>query len=175
MTYTIADAKTKYFKDKDHYLAMRKAFAKSVNDPNIDLHGYHFMFYNALRGKDLRCGFRDRTNLKQIYHQGWLNYGVYKAQYMFHLKPRRDINDIIFPFGDTVSVDVAEQVIADMPRIPNNVVSVNKTRTTYEQWIERGLTDALVRAAERLIANSKPLPADAVKVLYDNIWDLYVY
>lgn len=129
----IADAKTKYFENKEHYLAMRKAWAEAVNNPDIHLTGAHFMFYNAIRGKDICCGFSDRTNWKKIYHQGWINPGADEASWRLRSWARGDMGSIWMVFGEILDTDVARQVIADMPSIPQKI---NYTSKSYDDWCD---------------------------------------
>jgi len=57
MNYQIADAKTRYFENKEHYLNFRKAWSESVNNDDIYLSGAHMLLYSLLRERDVREAF----------------------------------------------------------------------------------------------------------------------
>jgi hypothetical protein len=161
-----ADA-MKYFDIKEHYLAVRKAWAETCNsDQRHDLRPGHFMFYNLLRGKPATCGFSERTNLWQIYHQGWVNLGVDRAQSDIRRWARYNIDHLLFPFRGMVDESLAHRVVADMPVISQKLVHAGGS---FEQWANKYVGKELNRVAQNLIANQKPLDADLAQALYELI------
>jgi hypothetical protein len=160
-----ADA-NKYFENKEHYLAMRRAFAEAYNNPDIHLQASHFMLYNVLRGKEPTSGFTERTNLRKIYHQGWVNFGSYNAQRVFEFWLRYRPESLLAPFGDTVSVETAQQAFDDMEKV---AVRVEYTDKDFDVWSVEYVQKHLNAFAKELIANQKPLDADLQAALNEMI------
>lgn len=136
MTYQIADARTRYFKDKKHYIEFRKAWSKAVNsvdaksvkDPDYgtrtpgNLTGAHMLFYALLRGQDLRNTFTNVTNSTRLANGAYVNQGLYfAAQSLKRLSnkymPEEYVDRFLAPFDGTVEKDILFQVIEEMPEI----------------------------------------------------------
>ena len=178
------DAHFMYFENKDHYLAFRKAWAASVANPNIRLTAAHHMLYNLLRGKNIDQGFTDRTNVKQIYHQRWINFGAGEAQRIlntFRTHPRHitleyvstRAEGFLIPFDGTVTPRMLVTAVEEMPTVEKKF-DILADDLTFDEWLlTRSLLDELNAVANELIANQKPLDPDMAKVLHDNIWELY--
>lgn len=166
----IADAKTKYFEDKDHYLEMRKAWADSVNDSNTHLKAEHFMFYNAIRGKDITCGFTETKSLKKIYYQGWINLAQDNAHFNLKRAARRGASEIVDIFDGQIDAGTVQQVIADMPSIPQKMENSRYLQRhgcgnypfAFDEW---ALEYQLKQFGENLIANQTPLEPEFREVL----------
>lgn len=163
----IADAKTKYFESKEHYLAMRKAFAEAYNNPDIHLESAHFLLYNLLRGKDASCGFKDRTNLRKIYHQGWVNLGLNEAQTDLYAWARRWPEKLLSPFGGTVSQEVVLDIAKLMPMVKAKREWADDN--TFEEWVTKYVQKEMQTVAESLLANQKPLEPDMAQALHNLI------
>jgi len=67
------------FKHKEHYLAFRAAWAKSVNDKDVKITAAHHMVYNILRGKDFDTGFSPVIRTTKLQNGFYINQGVYQA------------------------------------------------------------------------------------------------
>lgn len=161
----IADAKTKYFDSKEHYLAFRKAWAEYVNANGDTLGGAHFMFYAAIRGRDILEGFRNRTNLKKIYHQMCVNPGAVGAYRELKYWSRYQIASVLRAFGGTIDADTARRVIADMPPVHDEVEYHGSM--SFEEWCDYKLALQMKETYENLQANQTPLEPWARKALWE--------
>jgi len=93
MTYQIADAKTRYFNDKQHYVNFLKAWARAVNSPNVKatkdprfgnkvggwVQSEHVFLYALLRGKDINSAFTPITNETRLENGHYQNNGLFWA------------------------------------------------------------------------------------------------
>lgn len=67
------------FTCKEHYLAFRAAWAKAVNDKNVEVTGAHHMLYNILRGRAFDKGFTPITRTTKLQNGYRINHGLYIA------------------------------------------------------------------------------------------------
>ena len=142
MTIQIADARTRYFKDKEHYINFRKAWSKAVNsvdakstkDPDYgtrtpgNLTAAHMLFYALLRGQNLEQTFTPVTNSTRLANGTYVNQGLYfAAQSLKRLSnkymPESYVDSFLAPFGETVDKETLFRVIEEMPEIKAEVVS----------------------------------------------------
>lgn len=165
----IADAKTKYFDSKEHYLAFRKAWAKAVNNKDIHLNAEHFMFYNAIRGLDITRGFTERKSLKKIYHQGWVNLGQDNAHFRLKQAARYTAPSFVEIFDGTLSVETFRKVVTDMPSIKQKIeFHYNKS---FDEWSSEYLTKQLAEFEKNLRASQTPLEPWAREALNEALKD----
>lgn len=138
----IADAKTKYFRNRAHYMLFKAAWAEAVNNDDIHLKAEHFMFYNALRGKDITSGFTE-VGPKKVYHQQWVNLNTYMTRsHLSQVALRRcyyiTIDELLAAFGDTVDLDTAQAVINEMPKVEqkfdSSMYSSGCNKKPYDHW-----------------------------------------
>ena len=126
----IADAKELFFENKEHYLAFRNKWKELANDPDFDLRAEHFMFYSAIRGRDILEGFPDRGTWK-IYHQGYVRPGAAEAQYQLRCIQRYGGERFAELFDNIISPQVVCDVISVIPQISNPCIYTSKG---YEVW-----------------------------------------
>lgn len=153
MNYKIADAKTRYFNDQQHYQDFRKSWARAVNSVNCKatknkfygnkesgwLTNSHMLLYAILRGKDASSAFTPVTNETKLQNGTYVNRGMYEAYYglwRLSLKHQADrIPEFLTPFNGTIDPEVLLKVINDLPVIepiydrgqPNNVEPLTTT------------------------------------------------
>ncbi len=131
MNYQIADAKTRYFNDKQHYLNFLQAWKKaaqrsaSKGDDRGCLTGAHVVFYALLRGRDVRTAFTPITKKIKLSNGAYINHGMYWAAQ--ELRGVANINGwnheerikkFLAPFNETVTEEMLTQLYEDMPDIP---------------------------------------------------------
>lgn len=167
----IADAKTKYFESKVHYEWMRAKWADYVHEHSDELEGAHYMFYAAIRGRDILEGFRNRTNLKKIYGQAYVNPGAVEAYRQLQYWARYSPSQITKPFGDEVSAETARQVVADLPRVRE--IIVYHGNLSFEEWSNQYLTKQLAEMHEKLAANQSQIEPEFAEAIYANRSDRY--
>lgn len=142
----IADAKTKYFTDKEHYLAFRQAWSEAVNNPDIHLQAEHFMFYSAIRGRNILEGFKEVTSKKRLYNQRWINLRAYETRHnLTHLLLGRmwgmTGEEFIKIFNGTLSYDTLRHVIQVMPEVKMKIDSSmfhqgpSGKHLSFEEWV----------------------------------------
>jgi len=127
MNYQIADAKMRYFNDKQHYLnflkAWKKAATKSVNKGEdwACLSGAHMLLYALLRGKDVRTAFTPVTKRTKLTNGTYINHGMYWAYTtLISLKqsyPEGIRDKFLAPFNGTIDEEVLLKIIDEMPKI----------------------------------------------------------
>ena len=118
MTFQIADAKFKFFKDKEHYLAFRRAWSESVNDKDTHLGGRHMLLYAILRGKDARTAFVPISSFNKLNNGAIINQGLYNAytELQSYLSWRTSsIETFLAPFKGTVDEETFKQVMKELP------------------------------------------------------------
>lgn len=167
----IADAKTKYFESKEHYLAFRKAWANYVNENSDALWGAHFMFYAAIRGRNILEGFRNRSNLKKIYSQAYVNPGASGAYRKLQYWARYEPTSLTKPFGDEISIETARQVIADMPIVSEEIAYHGSL--SFEEWSNQYLAKQLAKMHEELAAQQTSIEPELAEAVYSNRSDRY--
>ena len=128
MKYQIADAKTRYFNDKQHYLnflqAWKKAAQRSTSKGNDRrcLTGAHMVMYAFLRGKDVRTAFTPIIKKSRLSNGAYVNHGMYWA-YQDLIGLAREWNQeervkkFLAPLNDTVDKEVLLKLIEEMPEI----------------------------------------------------------
>ncbi len=128
MKYQIADAKTRYFNDKEHYLNFLQAWKKaaqrstSKGDDWRCLTGAHMVMYTLLRGRDVRTAFTPITKKSRLENGAYVNHGMYWA-YQDLIGLARDWNQeervkkFLAPLNDTIDKEVLFKLIEEMPQI----------------------------------------------------------
>jgi hypothetical protein len=170
----IADAKTKYFEDKDHYLAMRAAWARAVNNKDIQLRAEHFMFYNAVRGKEITAGFSETRNLKKLYHQMWANLGTYNAYNALKASLRwreHIIDQLVEIFDGTLTRETIVDVISVLPKVEQKFIYHGKK--TFEEFVDTELVQNMINL-QRKLRESTPVEPEFQEALYGNRNDRYI-
>ncbi len=135
----IADAKTTFFTDKEHYLAFKKAWSKAVNNSDNHLRAEHFMFYNAIRGLDILNGFTDVTSLKRIFNQVWINLNTYEARSKLNSIAMgrawgTTIESFVGLFDGTITEEMFRGVISQMPKVEQKMDNSRYRFTSFEDW-----------------------------------------
>lgn len=129
MKYQIADAKTRYFNDKQHYLNFLTAWKKaaqrsgSKGDDRCCLTGAHMVLYAFLRGRDVRTAFTPITKASRLENGAYINHGMYWAYHdLIGLargwNPEERVEKFLAPLNDTVDKEVLFKIIEEMPQIP---------------------------------------------------------
>ena len=136
MTYQIADAKTRYFNDKEHYINFRNVWSKAVNSVNAKstknqfygnkepgwLDSRHMLLYAILRGVDAETAFTPITKKVKLDNGSYVNNGIYNAyislrrlssKYMV----KTYVDKFLAPFAGTIDTDILVKVIEDLPEI----------------------------------------------------------
>lgn len=136
MTIQIADAKTRYFNDKDHYIRFLKSWKRAANSVNCKatkdkfygnkvpgwLTSAHMFLYAILRGKDASSAFT------LITRESKLNAGMRPDQGMYDayndLKrlggkwtSETRIAEFLAPFNGTIEKEVLLKIIEDLPEM----------------------------------------------------------
>ena len=138
MTYQIADAKTRYFNDKQHYLNFLDAWKKATKSVNCKatknkyygnkepgwLTGAHMLLYAILRGKDARTAFTPITKESRLTGGAYINQGMFWASNkLYHISNPRSYNyeerakEFLAPFNGTLDKEVLTKVVEEMPEI----------------------------------------------------------
>jgi len=122
MNYQITDAKTRYFKDKEHYLNFRQAWSESVNDDNVYLDGAHMLLYALLRERDVREAFTPTSRPTKLRSGQLINNGLYRAYESLSRLTGAWVNESDFeylmkPFKGTLDKETLLQAVTDMPKI----------------------------------------------------------
>ncbi len=136
MNYQIADAKTRYFNDKQHYLNFLNAWSKAVNSVNAKatknklygnkepgwLTGAHMLLYALLRGKDVRTAFTPITKESRLRNGAYINHGMYWAYDSLSGLARawnqeERVATFLAPFNGAIDKEVLFKVIEEMPKI----------------------------------------------------------
>ena len=135
MTYQIADARTRYFKDKQHYMNFRQAWSEAVNSENSKPtkdpeYGYkspgwltaaHMLLYALLRGQDIRKTFTPLTNENKLKdtcaNRGAINAYDSLARLKSTYVPESSVIKFLAPFNETVDKETLLKVIEEMPEI----------------------------------------------------------
>jgi len=122
MNYQIADAKTRYFENKEHYLNFRKAWSESVNNDDIYLSGAHMLLYSLLRERDVREAFTPTSRPTKLRSGQLINNGLYRAyESLSRLNgnwvTESDFEYLMLPFKDTLKKETLMQAVIDMPKI----------------------------------------------------------
>ena len=128
MKYQIADAKTRYFNDKQHYLNFLTAWKKAAQRSSSKgedwscLTGAHMVLYAFLRGRDVRTAFTPITKKSKLENGAYINHGMYWAYHdLIGLdrvwKKEERVEKFLAPLNDTVDKEVLFKVIAEMPQI----------------------------------------------------------
>ncbi len=126
----IADAKETFFENKEHYLTFQKKWKELANNPDITLRAEHFMFYSAIRGRNVLEGFPDRGP-KKVYHQGYVRPGASDAYVSLKYAMRSGGTALSEFFDGTISPQVVIDVISMIPAISNPCIYTSKS---YEEW-----------------------------------------
>ena len=135
MNYQIADAKTRYFNDKEHYLQFLQAWKKAAQRSahkgedwgylaDVRLTGAHMVMYALLRGRDIRTAFTPITKKSKLENGFYINHGMYWAADNLNsiLNPEgwnheERIAKFLAPFGDVLDKEVLHKLYDDMPRV----------------------------------------------------------
>jgi len=123
MNYQIADAKTRYFTDKQHYLnfldAWKKAAQRSASkgDDRGCLTGAHMMMHALLRGKDVRSAFKPITRKSKLENGAIINHGMYWACCDL-VWQKHSPDKFLASFNGMIDKEVLLKLIEDMPNIP---------------------------------------------------------
>lgn len=130
MNYQIADAKTRYFNDKEHYLNFLQAWKKaaqrsaSKGDDRGCLTGAHMVMYALLRGRDIRTAFTPITKRSKLENGFYINHGMYWAADSLTSTINPDgwnhqdrIAKFLAPFGDVLDKEVLHKLYDDMPSV----------------------------------------------------------
>lgn len=122
MNYQIADAKTRYFKDKKHYLNFRKAWSESFNNDDIHLSGAHMLLYSLLRGRDAREAFTPTSRPTKLRSGQLINNGIYRSsEPLTRLTgpwvTESDFEYFLKPFKGTLDKETLLRFVEDMPTI----------------------------------------------------------
>ena len=160
----IADAKTKYFRNRAHYMLFKAAWAEAVNNKDIHLKAEHFMFYNAIRGVEITRGFTERKSLKKIYHQGWVNLAQDEAQFRLNQAARYSAPSFVEIFDGTVDVDTFRQVVSDMPRIPQKIEF--HRNLSFDDWADEYVSKQLANLRTTIERNSTPIEPEFREALW---------
>ncbi len=80
MNLHIENAKETFFNDKEHYLQFKAAWAKAVNNPDVQITASHHLVYNLVRGYDATRGFTPITNVNKLSNGAYINHGLYFAR-----------------------------------------------------------------------------------------------
>ena len=122
MNYQIADAKTRYFTDKEHYLNFRKAWSESFNNEDVYLSGAHMFLYSFLRGRDVREAFTPTSRPTKLLGGQFINSGMYWAnaplsRLIHPFVTEENFNYFLKPFKGTLDKETLIQAVNDMPKI----------------------------------------------------------
>ena len=122
MNYQIADAKTRYFKDKEHYLNFRKAWSESFNNDEVHLSGAHMFLYSFLRGRDVREAFTPTSRPTKLNNGHLINSGMYWAKDPLTRltgpwATESNFEYFLKPFKGTLDKETLIQAVNDMPKL----------------------------------------------------------
>ena len=135
MTYQIADAKTRYFNDKQHYLNFLDAWKKATKSVNCKAtknkyYGYkepgwlssaHMLLYAILRGKDALTAFTPITKESRLTNGAYINHGMYwayrKLIVLTNYPDEEQVKEFLAPFNGTLEKEVLAKVVEEMPKI----------------------------------------------------------
>ncbi len=128
MKYQIADAKTRYFNDKQHYLNFLQAWKKAAQRSGSKgkdwgcLTGAHMVMYALLRGRDVRSAFTPITKKTKLSNGAYVNHGMYWAyQDLIGLarewKQEERVEKFLAPLNDTVDAEVLFKLMNEIPEI----------------------------------------------------------
>lgn len=172
MTYQIADAKTRYFENKQHYLNFLNAWKKEASSDNCRLTAAHMLFYALVRGKDVRTAFVPITRENKLRNGFYINQGLYFAyRDLCSIKrlsqtakgeaasewSKRVINDFLAPFDDVIDQEFLFKVTNEMPEI-------KPLYSNYGKGVR--IVEALTSIDKRLELQTGPLFAHPM-----NIWN----
>jgi hypothetical protein len=135
MKYQIADAKTRYFKNKQHYLNFLDAWKKEASSDNCRLTGAHMLFYALLRGKDARSAFKPITRKSKLENGAIINHGMYWA-YQDLAWQNRSPDKFLEPFDGTIDTETFLKFIDEMPKIPAIYSNYGKGRLAAEAMMD---------------------------------------
>lgn len=135
MTYQIADAKTRYFNDKQHYLNFLDAWKKATKSVNCKatknkyygnkepgwLTSAHMLLYTILRGKDARVAFTPITKESRLTNGAYINHGMYWAYRELYtitnFAQGERVEEFLAPFNGTLEKEVLIKIVEEMPKI----------------------------------------------------------
>lgn len=127
MNLHIENAKETFFNDKEHYLQFKAAWAKAVNDPDVQITATHHLVYNLIRGYDATRGFTPITNVNKLSNGAYINHGLYFARSALSMHigcakkgrsewSKRWVEEFLAPFGDTFTFEMLAKLDTS-PRI----------------------------------------------------------
>ena len=133
MKYQIADAKTRYFNDKEHYLNFLQAWKKAAQRSShkgedwgyladVRLTGAHMVMYALLRERDVRSAFTPITKKTKLSNGAYVNHGMYWAyQDLIGLarawNQEERVEKFLAPLNDTIDKEVLFKLIEEIPEI----------------------------------------------------------
>lgn len=165
MNYQIADAKTRFFNDKEHYLNFLKAWKKAANSVNakatkdkyygnkVDgwLTGAHMLLYALVRGKDIRSAFTPITSTNKLTNGFYINHGLYWAakeleRIAGYAEDDREwsnkmVEEFLAPFNGTFEKERLIELVSVMPEIKPLYSDYGKGKAIAEQIIENRPVD----------------------------------
>lgn len=165
MNYQIADARTRFFNDKEHYLNFLAAWKRAANSVNakatkdkfygnkVDgwLTGAHMLLYTLVRGRDIRPAFTLVTNETKLTNGFYINHGLYWAaqdliRIAGYVKNDREwsnniVDEFLAPFNGTFEKERLVELVEAMPEIKAIYSDYGKGRAIAERIIEDGSID----------------------------------
>ena len=162
MNYQIADAKTSFFDDKEHYLNFLQAWKKAAQQSQKKgenwacLTGAHMFFYAAVRGQNVYDAFTPISRKTKLNNGFRVNHGMYFAyDWLTSLAKRaqddnweygqKQVADFLEPFNGTIDKERFIKIVDQLPSVTPLYSDYGKGRL----------------AAEALLANRE-----------GNLWDI---
>jgi hypothetical protein len=143
MNYQIADAKTRYFKDKEHYLNFLNAWKQEASSDNCRLTAAHMFLYALARGKDVRTAFTPITRETKLRNGAYANHGLYWAYDTLSRFDKVDgwyaktyASDFLAPFNETIDMDTLVKISQELPRIEPLYSDYGKGKAIAQMLIE---------------------------------------
>ena len=123
MKYQIADAKTRFFEDKQHYLNFLNAWKKAAN--KRELTAAHMFFYALVRGRNVYEAFTPVTRKSKLENGFYINHGMYFAyQHLWFLRKHPDhewaqhhFDTFLAPFEGAIDKDFLVIVLDQLPEL----------------------------------------------------------
>lgn len=170
----IENAKELFFKDKEHYLNFRKAWAEAINSPmKHELTSTQHLLYAILRGKDIEKGFAPVTNVNKLLNGMLVNYGLWEAMRWLKEQCERaakptisdwmnsSLKSFLEPFKGTIDKKTLVKLLEHLPEV----------KPIYSNY---GLTRKIAESIIKFKQSQKELPEEARRLLYEHRWDLYL-
>ncbi|KKL78968.1 hypothetical protein LCGC14_2019510 [marine sediment metagenome] len=163
MNYQIADAKTRYFNDKQHYLNFLQAWKKAAQRSASKgedwgcLTGAHMVMYALLRGKDIRSAFTPTMKESKLRNGAYINHGMYWAYESLSGLARawnqeERVTKFLAPFKEVIDKEVLFKLIDEMPQVSALYSNYGKGITIAEKIINWKELPASEKAAAHLKA-----------------------